>query len=540
MFISRRAVLQAAAFAPALAWLPAPLLASPGRGFTHSVASGDPQSSSVRLWTRFVAGTEPTTLRVEVSEAEDFRSLVAQGTVAASLASDFCAQTRVTDLEAGRWYYYRFLAPNGEASPIGRTRTLPARDVDRCRIAVVSCANATSGWFNAYAHAAARDDLDLIVHLGDYIYESPVDRSDALAELAIARGVQPLGEAVSLLDYRLRYASYRSDPALQELHRRHPMVVIWDDHETANNSWQHGASNHESGEGPWDVRKAAGMQAFHEWLPMDPEPYASYQIGGLATLFRLETRLLARSQQLDIETALAERADIAPAVEQFLKGPLADPSRTMMGQQQESWLADGLMASASDGTRWQILLQQVIMAPTRLPGIDASWFAAGVELSPAQQRELAIANGLSQLGVPMGLDRWDGYPAARDRLLAAASAAQANLVVLSGDSHNAWAYDLTHQGRPVGVEFAVQGVSSLGVEKRFGGDPQGIAQDFVTANPGLRWCDTSRRGYMDLDLAPDAATCTWRFLPSRAQRSTELLGRQTIVATRGANRLTLA
>ncbi len=404
-------------------------------------------------------------------------------------------------------------------------------------MAVMSRANATSGWFNAYAHAAERDDLDLVVHLGDYIYESPIDRSDALEALAIGRGIAPEGETVSLLDYRLRYATYRADPALQELHRRHPMIVIWDDHEVANNSWQHGASNHDEGEGDWTVRTRSAMQAFYEWLPMERQPFASYRIGNLATLFRLETRLLARSRQLDITNALAGASNPSAALDMFLKGPLADESRTMMGADQEKWLAAGLDASVSGQTRWQVLLQQVIMAPTLMPHIDASWFAPGIELGSAEQRRIEIAGFLSNQGVPLGLDRWDGYPAARERLLSASRDAGANLIVLSGDSHNAWAYDLELKGEPAGVEFAAQSVSSLGLDKRFGGEAKQIAENFMAHNPLLRWCDTSRRGYMDVDLTNDTASCKWLFLPSRTQVSETLLGAQELTVEHNARRL---
>ncbi|WP_375291303.1 alkaline phosphatase D family protein [Qipengyuania sp.] len=535
MILSRRAVLQAATLLPALGALPGSLLASPGTGFTHSVASGDPDVSSVRLWTRFVDELQTSELRIEVSTTESFTAPMRVATCLAGPETDFCAQARIGDLAAGRTYFYRFIGPRGEVSPIGRTRTLPTGDVDRCRIAVVSCANATSGWFNAYEHAAARDDIDLVVHLGDYIYESPVDRSDALAGLALARGIEPLGETVSLLEYRLRYASYRADRALQELHRLHPMIVIWDDHETANNSWQNGASNHDPDEGPWEARKRAALRAFYEWLPMERQPYATYRIGNLATLFRLETRLVARSQQLDSKAALVGQKDMATAVAQFVRGPLADPARTMMGAEQEAWLARGMAESSAVGVGWQVLLQQVIMAPTRLPKIDSTWFPPGVEISEEQQRELALGHRLSDAGVPFGLDRWDGYPAARDRLLSAASEAEADLVVLSGDSHNAWASDLSHRGAPAGVEFAVQGVSSLGLERRFGGNPTHIAREFQSANPGLAWCDTSQRGYMDVEFTSRAATSTWHFLPSRSERSTRILGKTALSVQRGSN-----
>jgi alkaline phosphatase D len=536
--LSRRSLLQATAL---LAMLPLGgglALAVPPRGFTHSVASGDPQQRSIILWTRYV----PTdggnvTLRVELAEDERFTRIISRGSATCGPATDFCARARPDALAPGRWYYYRFVAPGGELSPVGRTRTLPQGSLDRFRIAVVSCANATSGWFNAYAHAAARDDIDLVVHTGDYIYESPTDRSDAIAALAVLRGIAPLGETVSLTDYRLRYATYRNDPGLMELHRRFPMVVMWDDHEVANNSWMGGARNHGTDEGPWDTRKAAGIRAFREWLPVSDADYERYQIGDLATLFRLETRLVGRSRQLEITAALAGSGGLQQTAAAFRDGPLADPNRTMMGRVQERWLADALAASTAAGTRWQVIAQQVIMAPSRLPPVTAAWYAAGVTPSAREQAELGIAAALGKLGVPTALDRWEGYPAARARLFESVRRAAADLIVLSGDSHNAWASDLMEGGMPVGVEFAGHSVSSLGLEKRFGGDPSLIARDYVAANPGLRWCDTSRRGYMMLDLGRTTATNEWLFLPSRDERSTKLLGSHRMTVARGSRRL---
>lgn len=527
MFISRRSILQAGLILSATATLPFGLSAEPGTpitGFTHCVASGDPGPFSVRLWTRYVSQSVSAELHVEVSDTEDFRNVLVRTRTTASPGTDFCAQSLVEGLSPGRWYYYRFEAPDGARSPVGRTKTLPVGQVDQYTIGVVSCANATSGWFNAYAHAALRDDLDLIVHLGDYIYESPLDRSDALEELAVSRAIEPKGEAVSLVDYRLRYASYRRDPALMELHRRFPMIVIWDDHETANNSWQNGAKNHDpKTEGSWDIRKAAGIRAFQEWLPMGQQPYAEYRIGNLASLFRLETRLLARSEQLDISKAIGGRRDIETAVREFMTGPLAAPDRTMMGLKQESWLSRSLIDSVGDGTRWQVLLQQVIMAQTILPAVTPQWFKPGYVPTPQDQRERAVVGKLSALGVPFGLDRWDGYPAARNRLLGASKAAKANLVVLSADSHNAWAYDLKHQGEPAGIELAVQSVSSLGLDKRFDGDPAVISRDFVETNPGLIWCDTSQRGYLTVNFGGDEVTGNWHFVPSRETQGPKLL-----------------
>lgn len=536
--LDRRDMLKAGALGVGGLMLPQRLFATPARGFTHGVASGDPQQSEVTLWTRFLGAVdEPQRLRVEVADDLAFRKVRACGEAIASADSDNCASARVTGLAAGRWYYYRFRSLSGETSVIGRTRTLPKGRLDRFRIAVMSCANATSGWFNAYAHAAARDDIDLVVHLGDYIYESPIDRSDALPHLAAGRGVRPPHETIALVDYRARYASYRADPDLAALHRMFPMIAIQDDHESANNAWVNGASGHQPEEGSWSSRKAAALRAWSEWLPMSAKPYDRYQIGDLATLFRIETRLVGRDKQLNIAEAIAGKKDIAAAVAAFKTGPLADPNRTLMGMAQERWLLDGLAASAESGTRWQLLGQQVVMGTTYLPQTAASWLGPAIARSSQQQRGIDIAVALSRAGLPFGLDRWDGYPAARQRLLRGALAAGANLVTLSGDSHNGWAYELSVDGAPAGVEFAGQAVSSLGLEKRFEGNPAHIAADFIATNPGLKWCDTSRRGYMIVEFARDHARAEWVFLPSRDRRSVEVLGSASLVSEHGSGRL---
>ncbi len=537
-FVGRRTLLEAAALAPLAALLPASLRADEPSGFTHSVASGDPLQTSVTLWTRFVhAGNGSAKLQVEVARDPAFKRIAARSSLEAGPEANFCAKCRIEDLEPGHWYYYRFTAPDGRMSHTGRTRTLPEGALDNFRIGVFSCANATSGWFNAYGHAAARNDLDLIVHLGDYIYESKLTRSDALRELAVARNIQPQHEAVSLLDYRLRYASYRRDADLQALHRAYPMVAMCDDHETVNNSWQHGAKNHGADEGPWETRMGAAMQAWHEWMPMRAEPYTRYDLGDLASLFRLETRILARSKQLDLGAWLKDKPDPIAAAAAFRDGPLADPTRTMMGEEQERWLAEGLAGSVAAGTKWQILAQQVIMGTALMPHDYSAWFRPGSSPSESKRAELDLAVQLGEIGISTHMDRWDGYPAARDRVLSAARSADADLVVLSGDSHNAWAFDLEYDQQPVGVEFAGHSVSSLGIDKHYFGDPEAIARTYLETNPNLKWCDTSRRGYMVVNVRPEAVTTEWLFLHSRQQRSLEALGRNLMQVRKGARKL---
>lgn len=541
--ISRRSLLRASALGSAL-MLPAELVAAAPSGFTHSVASGDPDQHGITLWTRYVGPSqEPTWVQAEVASDEEFANILWSGAALAGGDTDYCVHIRPQDLSPGRWYYYRFRAQTGDLSPTGRTRTLPDGPLDSFRIAVFSCANATSGWFNAYAHAAERDDIDLLIHLGDYIYESKLTRSDAVEGMAEARGIEPAHETVSLEDYRRRYASYRKDPALQELHRRFPMIAMWDDHETVNNSWVDGAANHdEASEGPYRARMAAGVRAFHEWLPMRPNPYTRYDLGNLATIFRLETRLLARSRQLDLEEWFAQNPDdFEAAAIAFRDGPLADESRTMLGDEQERWLARGLSESTASGVKWQIVAQQVIMGQMRMPSdFSSSWFAPGTQPDPDDFAEMALGARLAEVDLPYSMDKWDGYPAARTRLFDAARTSAADLVVLSGDSHNAWAFELEDEGQPVGVEFAVQGVSSLGLDKRTDGNPAAIANSFLGACPELKWCDTSQRGYMVLDVQADSLTTEWLFVPARYVRSVETNGIHRMRVQKGTQRIVAA
>jgi alkaline phosphatase D len=526
-----------------LATLAAPRFAFAAQtsGFTHGVASGDPRQTQVTLWTRYVAASE-TLLHVEVADDEAFTRIAQSGEAAAHGGTDWCVHARIAGLMPGRWYWYRFTSPSGERSAVGRTRTLPDGKPVHFRIAVFSCSNGPVGWFNAYAHAAAREDVDLAIHLGDYLYEAPVMRPGQAPGLAQRRGLAPDGELLQLTDYRARYGSYRSDPDLAELHRRLPMITVWDDHETSNDSWQGGAEGHQSAtDGDWALRKSYGVRAWREWLPMSDNWYDSYQIGDLATLFRLETRLLGRSRQLatDLQAIVAAGgADLQQNLVAFGKGPLADTKRSMMGPGQERWLADGLAESTAQGTRWQVLANQVIIGTTKFPKSSAAWFTGGVT-PPDVAADLMGREAVSMANLPYSMDKWDGYPAARDRLFASARAAKANIVTLTGDSHNAWAFNLADKAGPIGVEFAGQSVSSNGMERRFNGDVARVAADYVKANPGLRWMDASQRGYFVLDIGRDRVETEYVFMPSGAERNPVAAGTKKIVAERGARKLSV-
>jgi alkaline phosphatase D len=535
--LRRRSLLKAGAIGTGLLAAPAGAI-GPARGFTHGVASGEPGATGVLLWTRFVpARGDAVPLSFEVAEDPGFGRIVARGDTVALADNDHCAKPRVDGLTPDRWYYYRFAAPDGARSMTGRTRTLPQGPTRQFRIAAFSCSNKPFGWFNAYAHAAARNDIDLVIHLGDYFYEYERGDYPSAAETVAGRPIEPANEAYRLQDYRARFAAYRDDPDLQRLHQLFPCLQMWDDHETANDAWTGGAQNHQpEREGPWEVRKAAARKAFREWLPASDEDYQSYDIGDLVTLIRTDTRLAGRDQPIELGAVLADATDAQAALIGLRDGAWSDPKRQMLGAAQEAWLADRLNASVASGARWQLVAQQVLAGAISTPtDVTADWLGP----NPSRFAKARVGAGIAaaKLGLPFNWDSWGGYPAARARMLGAAQAAGANLVTIAGDSHNAWAFELANDGRPAGVEFATCSVTSPGLENYLRAvSPDQVERSLVAANPELKWCDTSRRGYMALTFTPDAVRCDWQLLDTIRQRSTASRTRSLRVA-RGSPRL---
>ena len=538
--LSRRGMFALAGASAALAATPS-AARSFGSGFTHAVASGEPQADSVLLWTRYVADADAT-LAWQVSESADFARLTAEGEVTASSGKDFCAKAVVRGLAPDAWYFYRFVAPDATMSPVGRTRTLPEGPSAKFRLAVFSCSNFGFGWFNAYAHAAEINDCDLAVHLGDYIYEYPRGSYPTAAQANPARELWPENEIVTLADYRLRYATYRADRDLQRLHQVLPMIAVWDDHESANDSWKDGAENHQrETEGEWEARKAVAKRVYREWMPVSDEPYAAYQVGDLATLFRLDTRLEGREQQFNLAKILEGQTNpeaMVAALAAFRDGDWSNPARQLLGAVQEQWLVEGLAQSRRRGATWQVLVQQVLMgklsSPTNLLEL------LGDNLPDFARARLMASAMASKAGLPLNMDAWDGYPAARERVFKGALEADSNLLVLAGDTHNAWSFDLAQDGAKVGVEFGVCSVSSPGFESYLSMiPPDQMAGLVVDANAELKWADTSQRGYMTVELTPARATTEFRFVEGIRQRSTRLAGTRRITTEAGSNALTL-
>ncbi|WP_194953722.1 alkaline phosphatase D family protein [Sphingopyxis solisilvae] len=518
--------------------LPGAAAAMAAQGFTHGVASGEPGPHSVLLWTRYAAASD-TTLTAEMSDTADFARVVAGGSTTAAGERDHIAKLVIDGLEPGRWYYYRFVTPDGGKSVTGRTRTLPAGPTGAFTLALFSCSNLPFGWFNAYAHAAARQDIDLVVHSGDYLYEYPVGDYPSSKVALPGRDIQPTHEMVSLADYRLRYASYRADPDLQRLHALFPMIAQWDDHEFTNDAWKGGAENHNEGEGEWAARAAVAERVYREWMPVADTRWRDYQVGDLATIFLPETRVTGRDRQFEIGEIIAGDGDPAKRLKTFAETAYRDPARQMLGAEQENWLFDGFARSTKAGTRWQVCAQQVVMGSLFTPPETREWFAG--DQPDYVRRRVEVGQLAAKAGLPLNLDAWDGYPAARARLLAAAQRADADLVTLTGDTHNAWAFDLETDGRPAGVEIAGQSVTSPGFEAYIPGvsDESRVAA-LRRASPQLKWANTQDRGYVTVQLTRERVTANWHNVETIRTRSPKLKGTHSMTATRGRRRFDAA
>ncbi|MEL4281187.1 MULTISPECIES: alkaline phosphatase D family protein [Shewanella] len=515
--------------------------------FLHGVASGDPAQDAVILWTR-VTPDSAGDVKVSWQVASDaaFSQLVTTGEMVTNANRDYTVKIDARGLRAGQTYFYRFMT-GGKTSEVGKTRTLPEGEVSSVKLAVMSCANFPAGYFNVYELAAAQDDLDAVVHLGDYIYEYARGgyASEHAAELG--REVLPANELLTLSDYRTRYGQYHTDASLQKLHAKVPFITVWDDHEVANDTWRDGAENHNEGEGDFAVRKEAALQAYFEWLPIRPwregnheEIYRSFSYGNLVDLHMLDTRVLARDKQLDY----ADYMDASTGAfdgERFL-ADVTSTSRTMLGLTQLLWLQGTLLQAT--GT-WQVLGQQILMGKMSLPAAiatqkmsipqyamlgalaklaaraaanDPTLTAAELQYLQANQALLTpeVIALLQLPSIPYNLDAWDGYAYEREVILGTAKSKNHNLVVIAGDTHNAWANELKDvNGDTVGVEFATSSVSSPGLEYYLNLPAEQIPATeaaIVELVPDLKYTNLKDRGFMTLTFTKEAVRSDWHYV----------------------------
>ncbi|MFI2199489.1 alkaline phosphatase D family protein [Streptomyces sp. NPDC020192] len=507
----RRTVVKAAAASvvlagPFAASLPA-RAADQAPAFLHGVASGDPLPDGILLWTRVTptpdavpgSGVGPDTeVSWVVAKDKALTAIVAKGSVTATAASDHTVKADIRGLEPATDYWFRFSA-GGTDSPVARTRTAPAADaaVPGLRFGVVTCANWEAGYFTAYRHLAARSDLDAWLHLGDYIYE--YKSGEYAARGTVVRPHAPAHEIITLTDYRIRHGEYKTDPDLQALHLKAPVIAIWDDHEFADNAWSGGAVNHTEGaEGTWTARKAAAKQAYFEWMPVRPAvegtTYRRLRFGKLADLSLLDLRSF-RSQQASAGS-----------------GSVDDPNRTITGRAQLDWLKAGLKAS---DTTWRLVGNSVMIAPFVIGSLTADLL-----------KPLAKLLGLPQDGIGVNTDQWDGYTHDRRELLDHLRAnAIGNTVFLTGDIHMSWANDVpvdagTYPLSPsAATEFVITSVTSDNLDdivKVPEGTVSAVATPLIeAANRHVHWVDTDRHGYGVLDITAGHAQMDYYVLSDR-------------------------
>ncbi|MED5547784.1 MAG: alkaline phosphatase D family protein [Pseudomonadota bacterium] len=499
--------------------------------FRHGVASGDPDTNSIMLWTA-LSDDAGGWRGVEVARDEAFDDVVfRQGEEITYIQPQALGTLKVlaTGLQPGERYFYRFRL-NETYSPVGITRTLPEGAVEQFRIGVFSCSNFPAGHFNVYREAAENGELDLVLHLGDYIYEYAMGQYATGDAEALNRVPEPRHEIVSHADYVARHAQYKSDPDLQALHAAAPWIMSWDDHETANNSWTGGAQNHNDGEGRWEDRRDSALRAWYDWTPSrEPEDlrnrYGVYEIGNLATLCLIESRLSARDQEILNDTfpvasdADIEDPEVVAAVDAWKRDVVGAEGRELIGAAQIAGIREACAASVAAGKPWRILANQVIMSRVNFPNFAEEmpgwlrWWAT---------RDSEFARNFimrTRFEIPFNLDMWDGYPAERERLFAALREAGTDVITLTGDVHSFWANELTDaQGNLVGTEFVGSSVTSPAPFSSFAAPGVDYGQMMRDANPDVAHCNMVDHGYIRLTLTPGEAQADYVTVSTILQR----------------------
>ncbi|EJC6857209.1 alkaline phosphatase D family protein [Vibrio parahaemolyticus] len=493
--------------------------------FEHGVASGDPTQTQVIIWTRVTTAASYVDVSWQVASDMEFSNVVQSGVFTTDTGRDFTVKVDVQNLNTNSQYYYRFMV--GEMmSEVGQTQTLPEDGVEKASMAVVSCANYPAGYFHVYREILNQHEqspFDVVLHLGDYIYEYGAGGYASEDAAALGREPSKGTECITLDDYRKRYAQYRQDADLQALHAKLPMIAVWDDHELANDTWKNGAENHQDDEGSFIDRRAAAAAAWTEWLPVRENTfsnmliYRQFSFGNLVNLMMLDTRLVGRDKPLDYFSLSA------PTMEAIggLVAQSRSADRELLGTEQLAWLMNEFN---THDAKWNVLGQQVLMSRMELPSsVMTAMFQLFTSTEEKKTEALLAVNtaitgyladpSADPISLPYNLDAWDGYYVEREKVYQLAKASSGNFVCLAGDTHNAWASELKDvSNNPIGVEFATSSVSSPGLEEYLALEPVAIAQMEYTLPhlvSELQWADIKQRGFMRVTFTADAAQSTW-------------------------------
>lgn len=495
--------------------------------FEQGVASFDPTNSSVIIWTRYNSPNKE--IFWEVANDAQFNNILRSGMITTDLSRDNTVAIHLTELQENKKLYYRFSCQNDKAiSVVGETITFPI-NASSVKLAVCSCSNYQAGLFNVY-NAMAKSEADVIVHLGDYFYEYGAGGYGANDQNAfLNRSHQPAHEILTLEDYRTRYKQYRSDADLQLAHQKKPFICVWDDHEVANDAYKEGAENHTDDEGSYETRKQNALQAYSEFLPfsrLDANNqsmiYRNFNLGNLVNLTMLDTRIIGRDKQLDIN----EYMTVAGFDAVKYQTDITNPSRSLLGTTQRNWLSQIVNSSTA---KWQVLGQQVLMARMLVPAEMLTAFGSpdfNAILTDLVTLKVRMLKGDPTLTaeekarvttvLPYNLDAWDGYPVDREIMYGAFG--NKKIITLAGDTHNAWSSKLTKQDKTeIGIELATSGISSPGFELYLGNNPsaetlKGFEAALTTLVDDLNYFDASRRGFILTTFTDSNVKSDWIFV----------------------------
>ena len=463
--------------------------------FNYGVASGDPSKSNVIIWTKVTQClNRDIKIKWQISSTKDFKNILNSGSTLSKSSNDFTVKEDVLIPNAfrGKKIFYRFFF-NDNYSDVGVTNTLPPHNPDQYNIGFCSCSNHPAGYFNAYQEMAKNENIDLVLHLGDYIYEYDKDGYATEDSERFNRVVDPEHEIVSLNDYRRRHAQYKSDLDLQLLHKSKPMIAVWDDHEFTNDSWKYGAENHQSDEGLFQSRKANAIKAYLEWMPIRENKsklkiWRKFEVGNLFQLLMLDTRSIYRDKQLNIEDYFDDNSINKSKYKRDLS-----LDRKLIGHEQMLWIKNNL----NKKFKWSIIGQQVLMAQVYLPSIFANM---NKKILPDYLHKYLKIGGAN---VPYNTDAWDGYPKERERLFKELKKAN-SVLVLTGDTHNSWLNNLYDENNNfIGVEIGTPAISSPNTIDTFGSLTDRIEEGFIKENKNVKWTEGKHKGYTLLKLTND-------------------------------------
>jgi len=497
--------------------------------FNHGVASGDPLEDRVILWTRVTpqqAG--PVEAILEISEDENFSKIAYSEKLRTSSLSDYTIKydflaKQYCDSDKG--FFYRFRA-GSSISEIGKSKTFSKNTVS-AKIGVFSCSNFPAGYFNAYQAGAEKNDLDLWLHLGDYLYEYPMGGYATDNAEKLGRTPSPMHEMITLSDYRQRHAQYKLDQGSIALHKHAPLIAVWDDHEFSNDAWKRGAENHseDGSEGDFYARRSAAIKAYYEWMPIREQQnkrriFREFKIGKLIHLIMLDTRQYGRDKQLQPKDYLSESG----FNQAKFYNDLNSKNRELLGAEQLSWIENSVLKS---NAAWTIFGQQVLMAKLKFP--DISKMLKTEEIPNFLKPYLKFLG----LGIPSNLDAWDGYPAARNSLYKVMKNAKKKFISLAGDTHNSWVSELENQsGKKVGIELGAPSVTSPGITDILNLDQNKFVDSIVKINKELQWMDPSNRGYLFLNCMENKIIASFNFIKELDNINSEISSSQSFVIYR--------